>query len=76
MSLVRDVHTNGTKRKVVRSMTQLAREIGAMVVAEGVESEEELDTVVNLGCDFVQGFYFARPERVSSSCRPPRPTAD
>src|SRR5262245_11775039 len=48
MSLVRDVHTNGTKRKVVRSMTQLAREIGAMVVAEGVENEDELDTVVNL----------------------------
>lgn len=71
MSLVRDVHTNETKRKVVRSMTQLAREIGALVVAEGVENEEELDTVANLGCDFVQGFYFARPERVSSSCRPP-----
>jgi EAL domain-containing protein (putative c-di-GMP-specific phosphodiesterase class I)/CheY-like chemotaxis protein len=71
MSLVRDVHTNGTKRKVVRSMTQLAREIGALVVAEGVESEAELDVVVDLGCDFVQGFYFARPERVSASCRPP-----
>lgn len=73
MSLVRDVNTNPTKRKVVRSMTQLAREIGALVVAEGVESEEELDTVVNLGCDFVQGFYFARPERVSPSSRPARP---
>jgi EAL domain-containing protein (putative c-di-GMP-specific phosphodiesterase class I) len=72
MSLVRDVNTNPTKRKVVRSMTQLAREIGALVVAEGVESEEELDTVVNLGCDFVQGFYFARPERVSPSSRPAR----
>lgn len=71
MSLVRDVHTNETKRKVVRSMTQLAREIGALVVAEGVENEEELEAVARLGCDFVQGFYFARPERVSSSCRPP-----
>jgi EAL domain-containing protein (putative c-di-GMP-specific phosphodiesterase class I)/CheY-like chemotaxis protein len=72
MSLVRDVNTNPTKRKVVRSMTQLAREIGALVVAEGVESEEELEAVVNLGCDFVQGFYFARPERVSPSSRPAR----
>jgi EAL domain-containing protein (putative c-di-GMP-specific phosphodiesterase class I)/CheY-like chemotaxis protein len=70
MSLVRDLHTNHTKRKVVRSMTQLAREIGALVVAEGVETEEELEAVVDLGCDFVQGFYFARPERVSPSCRP------
>ncbi|HEU4582029.1 MAG TPA: EAL domain-containing protein [Polyangiaceae bacterium] len=72
MSLVRDVNTNPTKRKVVRSMTQLAREIGALVVAEGVESEEELEAVVHLGCDFVQGFYFARPERVSPSSRPAR----
>jgi len=70
MSLVRNLHANGTKRKVVRSMTQLAREIGALVVAEGVENEAELDAVVDLGCDFVQGFYFARPERVSPSCRP------
>ena len=51
-------------------MTLLAREIGAFVVAEGVENEEELEAVVNLGCDYVQGFYFARPERVSGSCRP------
>jgi EAL domain-containing protein (putative c-di-GMP-specific phosphodiesterase class I) len=72
MSLVRDVHVNDTKRKVVKSMTQLAREIGAFVVAEGVENQAELDTVIDLGCDFVQGFYFARPERVSPSCRPGR----
>jgi EAL domain-containing protein (putative c-di-GMP-specific phosphodiesterase class I)/CheY-like chemotaxis protein len=71
MSLVRDVHTNDMKRKIIRSITQLAREIGALVVAEGVENEAELEAVVDLGCDFVQGFYFARPERVSSSCRPP-----
>jgi EAL domain-containing protein (putative c-di-GMP-specific phosphodiesterase class I)/CheY-like chemotaxis protein len=77
MSLVRDVHTNDMKRKIIRSITQLAREIGALVVAEGVENEAELEAVVDLGCDFVQGFYFARPERVSSSCRPPlRPCLD
>jgi EAL domain-containing protein (putative c-di-GMP-specific phosphodiesterase class I)/CheY-like chemotaxis protein len=73
MSLVRDVHTNDMKRKIIRSITQLAREIGALVVAEGVENQAELDVVVELGCDFVQGFYFARPERVSGSCRPPAP---
>jgi EAL domain-containing protein (putative c-di-GMP-specific phosphodiesterase class I) len=67
MSLVRDVHRDGTKQKIVRSMTRLVREMGSLVVAEGVESEEELDVVVDLGCDFVQGFYFARPERVSHS---------
>ena len=67
MSLVRDLHQDGTKQKIVRSMTRLAREMGSLVVAEGVESEEELEAVVDLGCDFVQGFYFARPERVAHS---------
>jgi EAL domain-containing protein (putative c-di-GMP-specific phosphodiesterase class I) len=67
MSLVRDVHQNSTKQKVVRSMTKLAREMGARVVAEGVETEAELNAVVSLGCDFVQGFYFARPERLAFS---------
>jgi EAL domain-containing protein (putative c-di-GMP-specific phosphodiesterase class I)/CheY-like chemotaxis protein len=65
MSLVRGVHENVTKQKVVRSMTKLARDLGARVVAEGVETIDELNTVVDLGCDFVQGFYFARPERLS-----------
>ncbi len=65
MSLVRGLDTNDTKRKVVRSMTALARDIGALVVAEGVETRRELDAVVDLGCDFVQGYYFARPERIT-----------
>lgn len=67
MSLVRNLHSNETKRKIVRSMTQLAHEMGSLVVAEGVEHQSELEAVVELGCDFVQGFYFARPERVSQS---------
>jgi EAL domain-containing protein (putative c-di-GMP-specific phosphodiesterase class I) len=61
MSLIRDVHISPTKRKVVRSMTNLARDMGMLVVAEGIESPEERDTVVELGCDFLQGFLLARP---------------
>lgn len=61
MSLIRDVHLSPTKRKVVRSMTNLARDMGMLVVAEGIESIEERDAVVELGCDFLQGFLLARP---------------
>jgi EAL domain-containing protein (putative c-di-GMP-specific phosphodiesterase class I) len=63
MSLVRDLHVHATKQKIVASVTQLARSIGAQVIAEGVECHEELRAAVELGCDFVQGFYFARPSR-------------
>jgi EAL domain-containing protein (putative c-di-GMP-specific phosphodiesterase class I) len=61
MTLVRDVHLNSTKQKLVRSMTQLAHDMGMMVVGEGVETAEERDALVHLGCDLLQGFLFARP---------------
>jgi EAL domain-containing protein (putative c-di-GMP-specific phosphodiesterase class I) len=61
MTLVRDVHLNSTKQKLVRSMTQLAHDMGMMVVGEGVETAAERDALVNLGCDLLQGYLFAKP---------------
>jgi EAL domain-containing protein (putative c-di-GMP-specific phosphodiesterase class I) len=61
MSLVRDVHRVPTKQKLVRSMTNLCKEMGMLVVGEGVESPEERDALVDLGCDLLQGYLFARP---------------
>ena len=61
MSLVRDVHKNSTKQKVIRSMTALSQDMGMTVVAEGVETVEERDTLIELDCDLLQGFLFARP---------------
>ncbi|HVJ19417.1 MAG TPA: EAL domain-containing response regulator [Polyangiaceae bacterium] len=63
MDLLRDVHVTPTKQKVIRSLASLAREMGMLVVAEGVERREERDTLIELGCELLQGFLFARPER-------------
>ncbi len=63
MDLLRDVHVQPTKQKVIRSLASLAREMGMLVVAEGVERREERDTLIELGCELLQGFLFARPER-------------
>jgi len=63
MSLVRDVHKNSTKQKVIRSMTALSQDMGMIVVAEGVETVEERDTLLDLDCDLLQGFLFAKPGR-------------
>lgn len=63
MSLVRDIHVTPTKQKIVRSMTSLSKDMGMLVVAEGVENAEERDTLVELGCDLLQGFFLARPGR-------------
>jgi EAL domain-containing protein (putative c-di-GMP-specific phosphodiesterase class I)/ActR/RegA family two-component response regulator len=61
MSLVRDVHQQGTKRKLIRSMTELCHDMGRMVVAEGIEIPEERDTLAKLGCELMQGYLFAKP---------------
>jgi EAL domain-containing protein (putative c-di-GMP-specific phosphodiesterase class I) len=61
ISLIRDVDRSRTKQKLIQTMTSLARDMGMLVVAEGVETLEERATVIELGCDFVQGFLLARP---------------
>jgi EAL domain-containing protein (putative c-di-GMP-specific phosphodiesterase class I) len=61
MSLVRDVHKSPVKRKLVQSMTSVCKELGALVVAEGVEVAEECDVLIDIGCDLLQGYYFAKP---------------
>jgi EAL domain-containing protein (putative c-di-GMP-specific phosphodiesterase class I) len=69
MSLVRDVHLSSTKQKVIRSMTSLSQDMGMLVVAEGVEIAEERDTLIDLGCNLLQGFFFAKPDRAFPSVR-------
>lgn len=61
MKLVRDVHTSKTKQKVIRSMTSLSKDMGMIVVAEGVETVEERDTLLSLDCDLLQGYLFSKP---------------
>ena len=63
MALVRDVHRIPTKEKLLRSMTTLCKELGIKVVAEGVETREECEVLVSAGCDFLQGYLFAKPGR-------------
>ncbi|HEX4477688.1 MAG TPA: EAL domain-containing response regulator, partial [Polyangiaceae bacterium] len=61
MTLVRDVHQSATKQKLIRSMAELCRDMGMLVVGEGVETVQERDALVELGCDLLQGYYFAKP---------------
>jgi diguanylate cyclase (GGDEF)-like protein/PAS domain S-box-containing protein len=47
---------------IVMAVLGMAQSLGLSVVAEGVETEEQLETLRGLGCELAQGFYFARPE--------------
>lgn len=58
---VADVNTNARSRAVVRGVVNLARNFGQQTIAEGVEDLATLETVGELGVDFVQGYYIGRP---------------
>lgn len=62
MSLIRGIEKAPTKRRMVRALASLCRELDTPFVAEGVETRAELDTLVSLGADWLQGFLFARPD--------------
>ena len=61
MALVRGVDHEPIKERLVGSMTRLCRDLGILVVAEGVETEAEKQKLVDLGCDLLQGFLLGRP---------------
>jgi EAL domain-containing protein (putative c-di-GMP-specific phosphodiesterase class I) len=61
MSLIRDVHAKPKKQSIVRSLQRLCVELGILLVAEGVESRDERDTLISLGCDLFQGYLLAKP---------------
>jgi len=48
-------------RSIVRAIVQMAHSLNLRVVAEGVETEAQRDELLRLGCDELQGFFFARP---------------
>jgi EAL domain-containing protein (putative c-di-GMP-specific phosphodiesterase class I) len=62
MTLTRDVHVDETRRALVAALVAFGSQIGAKVVAEGVEVAEQLATLRQAGVQFGQGFYLARPE--------------
>lgn len=61
MSLVRNVHRSETRQKLIQSMTALCKDMGMLVVGEGVETEEEKVALQALGCDLLQGYLIGRP---------------
>ena len=62
MDLVRDVHADRFKGELVRRIIELAHEFDIQVVAEGIEYAEEAAWLTSQKVDFMQGYYFAKPD--------------
>ena len=61
MALIRGVDQCETRQELIRSMIRLCKNLDCQVVAEGIETPAEHETLEDLGCDLLQGFLFARP---------------
>ena len=60
--LVRDVHVSTVNRAMAKAIITLGHRIGAEVIAEGIENEEEAQVLRALEVDFGQGYHLARPD--------------
>lgn len=61
MVLVRDIDKDFIKQELLKTLLDFANKTGSIVIAEGVETQAEYDTVRALGVHCAQGYYFARP---------------
>lgn len=62
ISLTRDIHLDRSRQALARALVGFATELGVGVVAEGIESDAELETVTKLGTPYGQGFQLGRPK--------------
>jgi EAL domain-containing protein (putative c-di-GMP-specific phosphodiesterase class I) len=62
MALVRDVHVSLVNREMCKAIISLGHGIGAAVVAEGIQTEDEFAALLAMDVDYGQGFLLARPE--------------
>jgi diguanylate cyclase (GGDEF)-like protein len=60
-AFVRELGTSSTNTPLCRAMITMAHDMGMKVVAEGVETTQQRDLLAGMGCDYAQGFLFARP---------------
>jgi EAL domain-containing protein (putative c-di-GMP-specific phosphodiesterase class I) len=61
MELIRGIHKDNTRSRLVESMAALCKEMDILTIAEGIESEDEMRCALKLGCDLIQGYHLARP---------------
>lgn len=68
IELVRDVHKNPTKLALIKGLVDFSVNSGTLLIAEGIETKKEMEVLMELGVQYGQGYYLARPERMLCPC--------
>ncbi len=53
---------------IISSVVNMTKELGFDIIAEGVETKEQADLLASMGCEKIQGFYYARPVPETDFC--------
>jgi len=61
MALVRDINKHAIKRDLLESLIPFSKKIDSIIIAEGIETRDEFEVLKDMGIEYGQGFYFARP---------------
>lgn len=61
MGLVRHCHQKRVNRQVIRAILEMAKGVGATVIAEGIESADEASSLQDVGVRYAQGYHYGRP---------------
>jgi diguanylate cyclase (GGDEF)-like protein/PAS domain S-box-containing protein len=61
-SFVRKINGDGENIEIIKAILNLSRELEIGVIAEGIETEKQLNTLKSLGCEFGQGFLLSKPQ--------------
>ena len=60
-TFVRDITTDPSDLALSEAIVVMANKLGLKVIAEGVETAEQRDLLVQCGCDYAQGYFYAKP---------------
>ena len=63
MQLIRNINNDNIKYALVKGLVEFSKLTNAALIAEGIETYEELLTVINLGVQYAQGYFIQRPEK-------------
>ena len=62
MSLIRDIDKDNERKKLVGNIIQYNKDNNIKTIAEGVETYDEMSTLIELGIDYLQGYYLGKPD--------------
>ena len=69
MTFIRNICENKKDSRLVEIMIQIARLLEVPVIAEGVETKEQMELLKSIGCDIIQGYYFSKPLPPEEFCK-------